>query len=124
VLKITLGDSNELLVGVTSILANIIFTTTSGDCDLLGPPSWPPLIAFDAPLCSLVGGYSGRSPTAARGCLSTTLLEDRPNRLLARGVPGGDVKELLRGLQLFTAELVQQGSSGHARLECNVMLTS
>jgi hypothetical protein len=58
VLKITLVSGNELLVGVTDVLANIIFTTTSGDHNLLGPPSWPLLITFDAPLCSLVGGCS------------------------------------------------------------------
>jgi hypothetical protein len=57
-LKIMLGGSNKLLMRVTGVLAIIIFTTTSGDCNSLGLPSWPPLIAFDAPLCSLVGGCS------------------------------------------------------------------
>jgi hypothetical protein len=105
-LRITLDSSNELLVRVTGVLANIIFTTTSGDRDSFEPPPWPPLIAFDTPLCSLLGGYSWRSLSSAQGYLFTVLHEDGPDRLLARGEPGGIIEELLHGLWLFKTELV------------------
>jgi hypothetical protein len=36
----------------------------------------------------------------------------------ARGMPGGDVEELLRGLWLVTAELMHQDSVVHVRPEC------
>jgi hypothetical protein len=48
VLKITLSGGNEILIEVIDVLAIIIFTATSADRDSLGPPTWPPLIAFDA----------------------------------------------------------------------------
>jgi hypothetical protein len=44
--------------------------------------------------------------------------ENSPDRLLARGVPGGNVEELIRSLWLKAAELVHQGPTVHARPEC------
>jgi hypothetical protein len=38
--------------------------------------------------------------------------------LLTGGMPGGDVEQLLRGLQLITVELMHQGLAVHARPEC------
>jgi hypothetical protein len=102
---------------VTGILFITTFIATSSDRDSLGLPPWPPPIAFDAPLCSVVSGGGQRSLTAARSYLSTTLHKDSPNRLLDRGVPGGDVEELFRGLWLFTAEFLHQGLVGRARPE-------
>jgi hypothetical protein len=118
VLKIRFGRGNELLVGVTDVLVIITLIATSGDCDSLGPPLCPPLTAHDAHLCSLVGYYGRRSPTTARGCLPIALHKDGPDCLLARGVPGGDVEELLRCLWMFTVELMHQILVGCARLEC------
>jgi hypothetical protein len=103
---ITLGSGNELLIGVAGILAIIIFSTPRSDHDSLQPSPSPLLIAFDTPLCSLVSGSSRHSSTDARGCLSVVLHEDGPDHLLAIGVPGGNVEELLRGLWLFMAKLV------------------
>jgi hypothetical protein len=40
------------------------------------------------------------------------------NRLLARGVPSGDIKQLIGGVWLITIELIQQGMTHCARLEC------
>jgi hypothetical protein len=77
----------------------------------------PPPIAFDAPHRSLVGGCGRCSPTTTQNCHSTALHKDSPDRLLARGVPYGDVKELLHDIWLFTAEIVHQGLAGHVRPE-------
>jgi hypothetical protein len=40
--------------------------------------------------------------------------KDNPNRLLARGVPSGDIKQLLDGVWLITTELIHQGMTHHA----------
>jgi hypothetical protein len=116
-LNITLGSGHEFLVGVVGVLVITTFIATSSDRDSLGPPPWHPPIAFDAPLCSVVGGCGRHSLTAARCCLSAALHKENTDRLLDRGAPGGDVEELFRGLRLFTAELVHQGLAGHARPE-------
>jgi hypothetical protein len=47
-LKITLGGSHELLIGVTSILVIIILVMTGGNHNSLGPPPQPLVIALDA----------------------------------------------------------------------------
>jgi hypothetical protein len=112
-----LGSSHEFLIAVTGILVITTFIATSSDRDSLGPPPWPLPIAFDAPLCSIVGGGGRRSLTTTRSYLSAALHKDSPNRLLDRGVPGGDVEELFCGLWLFTAEFLHQGSVGRARPE-------
>jgi hypothetical protein len=51
------------------------------------------------------------------GPFPTVLDENGPDRLLARGMPGGDDEELIRGLWLVMAELMHQGSIVCARLE-------
>jgi hypothetical protein len=48
-LKIRPSGGNKLLVGVAGVLAIIIFTTTSSDCDSLGLPPWPPYYRFRRP---------------------------------------------------------------------------
>ena len=45
-------------------------------------------------------------------CLALEAVEDRSDRLLARGVAGGDVEELLGGLWALTSQLVNQGLVG------------
>jgi hypothetical protein len=115
-LKIRLG-SDELLIGVTSVLVVITFIADGGNHDPLGPPLWPPLVASGVPLCTLVCCLGLRPPTAARGCLLADLHENSPDCFLARGVPSGDVEELLHGLWLVTTELVHQGSTVCVRPE-------
>jgi hypothetical protein len=49
--------------------------------------------------------------TAAGGRLPIAMDENGPDRLLARGMPCGDVENLLRGIWLVTVELMHQGSA-------------
>ena len=48
-------------------------------------------------------------------CLALEAVEDRSDRLLARGVAGGDVKELFGDSQALTSQLVNQGLAGGPR---------
>ena len=50
-------------------------------------------------------------------CLALEVVEDRSDRLLARGMAGGDVEELLSGSWALTSELVNQGLIGGPALE-------
>ena len=50
-------------------------------------------------------------------CLALEAVEDRSNRLLARGMVGGDVEELLGGSRALTSQLVNQGLIGGPRQE-------
>jgi hypothetical protein len=93
---IRLSSGNELLIRVTDILIVITFIAIGGDHDLLGSPLRLPLVAPGTPLCTLVGCFGWCPPVAARSCLPTTLHENGPDRFLARGMPGGNVKEFLR----------------------------
>jgi hypothetical protein len=68
-------------------------------------------------LVSLGGTPPPPPPIATRGHLLAALNENGPNCLLARGLTGGDVENLLRGLRLVTAELMHQGSIVSARPE-------
>jgi hypothetical protein len=51
-------------------------------------------------------------------CFHTVLDKNILDCLLTRGVAGGDVKELLRGLRLVMAKFMHQGSIVHAGPEC------
>jgi hypothetical protein len=106
VLKITLSSGDELLVRVTNILVIDTHITVGGDCDSLGPPLRPPFVTFCTPLHTLVGCLGWRSLTAPGGHFPTALNENSPDRLLAKGVPSGNVEELLHGLWLVTVELM------------------
>jgi hypothetical protein len=66
-LKITLGGSYELLIGVASAYIIIVLIVASGDRDSLGPSPWPPLVALGASFCSVVHGCgrSSRAPPMA-----------------------------------------------------------
>ena len=50
-------------------------------------------------------------------CLDFEVVEDRSDRLLARGVAGGDVEELLGGSRALMSQLVNQGLAGGPRQE-------
>jgi len=47
--------------------------------------------------------------------LALEAVKDRPDRLLARGVAGGDVEELLGGSWALTSQLMDQGLAGGPR---------
>ena len=48
-------------------------------------------------------------------CLAFEAFKNRPDRLLARGVAGGDVEELLADSRTLTSQLVNQGLEGGPR---------
>jgi hypothetical protein len=110
VLKNMLDGDDELLVRVANVLIVITIVIAGGDRDLLGSPLWSPLVTSSTPLCTL-GDCLGWHPLTTAGCcLPTVLHKNGLDCFLARGMPGGDVEELLCGLWLVTTELVQQCS--------------
>jgi hypothetical protein len=113
VLRIALGSSNELLIGVTDVLVVITLITVGGDRDSL----WSPL---QPPPCTLVDclGWCPPPPGHRWGHLGAALHENSHDRFVARGIPGGDVEEFFYGLSLVTAELMYQGLVVCARPEC------
>jgi hypothetical protein len=116
--KIMLSSGDELLIRVTSVLVVITFITAGCDRDSLGLPLRP-LLSFLVPLFApFVGCHCQRLTTAAWGCLLTTLHENGPDRFLARGVPGANVEELLRGLLLVITGIVHQRLAVCAGPEC------
>ena len=50
-------------------------------------------------------------------CLALEVVEDRSDCLLARGVAGGDVEELLGGSWTLSSQLVNQGLAGGLKQE-------
>jgi hypothetical protein len=70
VLEVMLDGGNELIVGIVSLLVIVALVAAGSDCDSLGSPLWPPLVAFRALLCSLASCLEWRSSTAAGGRLS------------------------------------------------------
>jgi hypothetical protein len=117
VLRITLSGSDELLIGVASVLVVITLIAAHGDCDSLWSLLWPSLVAYSTPPCTLVGFLGWHPPTTAGGHLGTALYENSLDRFLAGGMPGGDVEEFLCGLWLVTTKLVYLGSIVYARPE-------
>jgi hypothetical protein len=81
VLEVALGSGNIFLIDVIDVLVIVALVAASSNCDSLGAPLWPPLVAFGA----LLHGFA--------------------NYLLTRGVPGGDVEKLLCGLRLITTRM-------------------
>ena len=51
-------------------------------------------------------------------CRVLVALEDGPDRLLAGGVAGGDLQELVRGARLLAPQFVDQGLAVHPAEEC------
>jgi hypothetical protein len=97
-MKIMLSNGDELLIGVANILVIVTIVIAGSDHDSLGPPFRPPFVAFGIPLHALVGCLGGHPSTTTRGHFPAVLYENGPDCLLARGIPGGDVEELLHGL--------------------------
>jgi hypothetical protein len=89
-----------------TLLVIMPLITAGGDCDSLGLPLRPPLVAFGTPVCAITSCLEQRPSTATESRLPIVLDEDGPNLLLARGMPGRDVEELLNGLWLVTIELM------------------
>jgi hypothetical protein len=115
--EVVLHGGDELLVGVTDFLVVIPLIIAGSDCDSLGPPLLLPLVAFGAPLCALAGCVRLCPSITIESHLLTVLEEDGPDRLPTRGMPGGDVEELLHDLWLVMTKLMHQGLAVHAGLE-------
>jgi hypothetical protein len=113
-----MSTNNELVIGVTSLLVIVSLVTVGSYRNSLGLLLEPHLVTFGAALCALFGCLEWRPSTTAGCCLPVVLDENVPDRLLSRGVPGGDVEQLLHGLWLVMAELMHLGSIVHAGPEC------
>ena len=63
------------------------------------------------PLLVLLAGMAGGAFTGVLIllCLAFEVVKDRSDRLLTRGMAGGDVEELLGGSRALTSQLVNQG---------------
>jgi hypothetical protein len=77
-----------------------------------------PLVAYSTPPCTIVGCLGWHPSTAVGGSLGAALQKNNLDCFLARGIPGGDVKEFFCGLWLVTTELVYQGLAVCARPKC------
>jgi hypothetical protein len=117
-LRIMLIDGDELFVGVTSVLVANTLVTVGGDRDSL----WSllrPLLSLIAPhLAPLSVVLVGTPRPPLEAALALLYRKNNLDCFLARGIPGGDVKEFFCGLWLVTTELVYQGLAVCARPEC------
>jgi hypothetical protein len=101
-----IGDNNVFLVGVVSLLVVVIIATASSNCDPLGVPLWPLLIAFDASLSAFAGSPWVGPLGCHRGPTSLHPGRRRPQLPLHQSLSGGNVKQLSCGLWLITAEFM------------------
>jgi hypothetical protein len=107
----TLCGGDVFFIEVISLSVIVAFIVASSNSDQLGAPLWPPLVAFASNL--------GRCPSATGGAhLPIALDKNGPDCLLTRGVSGGDVKQLLCGLQLITTKFMHKGLTISARPKC------
>jgi hypothetical protein len=105
VLEIVLGDRDILLIG--AIYFHVIVIIAGSNRDLLGAPLLPPLFAiFGASLSTFARGFGWCPPAAAEDCFPIILNEDGPDRFFTRGMLGGDIMKLLRGIQLIATEFM------------------
>jgi hypothetical protein len=110
-LEVTVGRGDMFFIGVISFLVVVALITTSSNCDLLGAPLWPPLIVFGATIDTFASSLGQCPSTTSVGHLSIALDENGPDCLLTGGVLGGNVQQLLCGLQLIMAEFMCEGSA-------------
>jgi hypothetical protein len=92
-LEITLGGHDILLIG--SVGFRVVIVATGHDCDPSGVLLFPLLATIRAFLSAFAGGFGWCCPAAAEDHFPIAQNKDDPGRLLARGVPGGDIKQLL-----------------------------
>jgi hypothetical protein len=118
-LDVALSNGDEVLIGIIVQLVVVTVITASSYRNSLGSPLRPPqLITFSAPLGALANRLEWRPSTIIVGRLPITMDENGPDHLLTRGVPGGDVKQLLHHLWLIMAELIDEGLAVHVGPEC------
>ena len=98
----------QLLIVVWSALRGLLTSPVVGGGH---EPALAPLLVL-----LLIGDVGGAfASVLIQLCLAFEAVEICPDRLLARGVAGGDVEELLGGSQALTSQLVNQGLTGGPR---------
>jgi hypothetical protein len=115
-LRIMLDDCDILLVKVARFF--VIIGAASSDCDLPRASLPALLIALCTFLSASADGFGQHCPAAFGDRLLTAKNKCSPNGLLTRGMPSGDIKKLLGGVQLITVELMHQGMTYSNRTEC------
>jgi hypothetical protein len=73
-----LGSGNELLIGIIGLLVVVPLITSGSDCNPLGLPLWPPLVAFGAPLHAFADCLAWCPSAAARDHPPIALNENSP----------------------------------------------
>jgi hypothetical protein len=115
-LEVALNGPDILLIGV--VCFPIVVVAAGCDCDPPTAPLLALLATLSASLSALDGGFRRCSPAIIGGRFPIARSKGNPNHLLARGVPGSDVKQVLGGVRLITIELMHQGTTRHAGPEC------
>jgi hypothetical protein len=105
-LEVTLGSRDILLTRVIGFL--IIAVVAGSDCNASGMPLLPLFTIISTFPNALVGGFGWCCLAAVGGCFQVAQNEGSPNRLLARGVLSGDIKQLFSGTQLITTKIMHQ----------------
>jgi hypothetical protein len=77
------------------------------------------LFLFAAFPTALDGGFGRCCLAAATGYFHVAQNEGSPNCLLAKGMPGGKMKQLFAGAWFIMPDLMYQCSAHHARPECH-----
>jgi hypothetical protein len=106
VLDVALSSSDTLLIRVIGVLVVVTLIGAGSDHDSLGLPLWPRLVAFVTPFHAVASCLEGRPSTAIRGRIPITQDQNGSDHLIDRGVPGGNVEQLLHGLWLIMIKLM------------------
>jgi hypothetical protein len=105
-LCLTLSGIDVFFIRVVSLLIVVTLVAANNNCDPLGAPLWPPLIAFGAPLHAFAGSLGWCPLVASRGRLCLTLDKNGLDCLLTIGVSSDNVKQLPCNLWLITTEFM------------------
>jgi hypothetical protein len=117
-LEIVLSGADMFLVGGIRLLAVVIVVVARRNYNLLGASLLPLLTSFGTSLSTFASSLGWCPSTAARDRLPITLDEYGPDRLFTKCVSGGNVKQLLCGLQLNMVEFMHYGLAAFAGPEC------
>jgi hypothetical protein len=103
-LEITLGGHDILLVRAVHFF--VIIIAIGSDYDPSGSPLLPLLTTLSPYLSAFAGGFGRCFPAPTGDRFPITQNKDDPDRLLAKGVSDGDIKQLLGGVWLIPTELM------------------
>jgi hypothetical protein len=112
--EVMLDGRDVLLIGVVRFL--VIAVVADSDCDpSSGVPLLPLFVTIGTFPSALDGGFGRCYSAAASGHFHIAQNEGSPNRLLTKGVLGGNIKQLLGGIRLIMSGLMHQGTARCAR---------